>query len=155
MEEGIYGFEPVSAWGGVSERAKHLVAALLERDPRKRLSAAQVLEHPWMTDAPGFTEEDSFSPPITAAADRRPWSIQRRVDPFCPCSYCEMMRDPERRAEEEARVQEEAERLGQTTRERAEAALAQRQRAHAELEETSAREAHEAEAARAVLDQAP
>ena len=61
-EEGVFAFAPVSAWGGVSDRAKHLVSALLDRDPEARLSASAVLEHPWMTDAPGFTEEATLPP---------------------------------------------------------------------------------------------
>jgi len=73
-ERGVYEFEPVAAWGGISERAKHLVASLLEPDPRKRLSASQVLEHPWMTDAPGFAEEDSFVP--------KPLGTSSRVLPY-------------------------------------------------------------------------
>ena len=32
----------------VSDAARHLVGALLRKDPAERLSMAQVLEHPWI-----------------------------------------------------------------------------------------------------------
>ena len=36
------------AWAGVSDKAKDLVTLLLEPDPQKRLSASQMLLHPWV-----------------------------------------------------------------------------------------------------------
>ena len=41
----------------ISEPAKNLLRALLEPDPIKRLTIRQVLQHPWMSDAP---EEGTF-----------------------------------------------------------------------------------------------
>ncbi|CAF1778145.1 unnamed protein product [Brassica oleracea var. botrytis] len=38
-------------WPRVSETAKDLVRKMLEPDPKKRLSAAEVLEHPWIQNA--------------------------------------------------------------------------------------------------------
>ncbi|XAR50101.1 Non-specific serine/threonine protein kinase [Bertholletia excelsa] len=38
-------------WPQVSESAKSLVQKMLEPDPRKRLTAQQVLEHPWIQNA--------------------------------------------------------------------------------------------------------
>ncbi|ERN01369.1 hypothetical protein AMTR_s00002p00260590 [Amborella trichopoda] len=38
-------------WPKVSDSAKSLVRQMLESDPRRRLSAQQVLEHPWLTNA--------------------------------------------------------------------------------------------------------
>ena len=35
-------------WQGVSQPAKDLVLKLLERDPTKRLSAEEALNHPWI-----------------------------------------------------------------------------------------------------------
>ena len=35
----------------ISESARNLLQGILERDPKKRLTANQVLEHPWMADA--------------------------------------------------------------------------------------------------------
>lgn len=37
-------------WDKVSDRAKKLVRGLLEKDPEKRLTAEQALQHPWMVD---------------------------------------------------------------------------------------------------------
>jgi serine/threonine protein kinase len=37
-------------WRHVSPLAKDFIAALLVVDPRKRLSASQALQHPWMTE---------------------------------------------------------------------------------------------------------
>lgn len=38
-------------WPRVSEKAKSLVQQMLEPDPRRRLTAQQVLEHPWLQNA--------------------------------------------------------------------------------------------------------
>ncbi|KAK1363367.1 Calcium-dependent protein kinase [Heracleum sosnowskyi] len=38
-------------WPQISETAKSLVRKMLEPDPRKRLTAKQVLEHPWIQNA--------------------------------------------------------------------------------------------------------
>lgn len=35
-------------WCRLSEEARSLVAALLEKDPRKRITADEALQHPWM-----------------------------------------------------------------------------------------------------------
>ncbi|CAN7019602.1 unnamed protein product [Brassica oleracea var. botrytis] len=37
-------------WPQVSESAKDLIRKMLERDPKKRLTAKQVLSHPWIRD---------------------------------------------------------------------------------------------------------
>ncbi|KAF8018234.1 hypothetical protein BT93_H3201 [Corymbia citriodora subsp. variegata] len=37
-------------WASISDSAKDLVKKMLERDPRKRLSAQEVLCHPWIVD---------------------------------------------------------------------------------------------------------
>ncbi|KAB1201381.1 Calcium-dependent protein kinase SK5 [Morella rubra] len=36
-------------WPGISESAKNLIGKMLERDPKKRLTAHDVLCHPWIT----------------------------------------------------------------------------------------------------------
>jgi calcium/calmodulin-dependent protein kinase (CaM kinase) II/calcium/calmodulin-dependent protein kinase I len=36
-------------WDPISEEAKDFIESLLEVDPRKRLTAAEALEHEWMT----------------------------------------------------------------------------------------------------------
>ncbi|XP_078434952.1 calcium-dependent protein kinase 3-like [Wolffia australiana] len=38
-------------WPSVSENAKHLVRRMLEPEPTKRLTAKEVLEHPWLQNA--------------------------------------------------------------------------------------------------------
>ena len=38
-----------SAWVGVSGEAKDFIKCLLKKDPRKRLSALEALEHPWIS----------------------------------------------------------------------------------------------------------
>lgn len=37
-------------WDGISDQAKDLCQKLLTKDPRKRITAAQALEHPWIAD---------------------------------------------------------------------------------------------------------
>ncbi|KAL8166279.1 hypothetical protein V2J09_007778 [Rumex salicifolius] len=37
-------------WQGVSDNAKDLIRKMLEKDPKKRLTAYEVLCHPWMAD---------------------------------------------------------------------------------------------------------
>ncbi|CAD6341111.1 unnamed protein product [Miscanthus lutarioriparius] len=41
---------PSDPWDRVSDSAKELVTGMLRRDPRQRLTAKQVLEHPWMQE---------------------------------------------------------------------------------------------------------
>ncbi|XP_069127902.1 MAP kinase-interacting serine/threonine-protein kinase 1-like isoform X2 [Argopecten irradians] len=51
IQEGIFEF-PENEWSEISEEAKDLIRKLLVRDPRKRLSAKEVLKHPWVTTPP-------------------------------------------------------------------------------------------------------
>ncbi len=37
-------------WGSVSNTAKSFINALLTKDPKKRLSAADALKHPWLNE---------------------------------------------------------------------------------------------------------
>ncbi|KAK8449385.1 hypothetical protein SEVIR_7G209500v4 [Setaria viridis] len=39
-------------WPSISESAKDLIRKMLHRDPQRRITAAQALEHPWLKDAP-------------------------------------------------------------------------------------------------------
>ncbi|GMR36974.1 hypothetical protein PMAYCL1PPCAC_07169 [Pristionchus mayeri] len=48
IQSGYYDF-PEEEWDAVSDEAKHLISSLLVRDARKRLTAEQVLAHPWVT----------------------------------------------------------------------------------------------------------
>lgn len=47
---GVLDFER-EPWPRISDSAKTLVRQMLEKDPLKRLTARQVLEHPWLQDA--------------------------------------------------------------------------------------------------------
>lgn len=47
IQEGKYEF-PEKDWAGISAEAKALVSGLLVRDAKQRLSAEQVLQHPWV-----------------------------------------------------------------------------------------------------------
>lgn len=47
IQEGKYEF-PEKEWAHVSPSAKDLISKLLVRDAKLRLSAAQVLQHPWV-----------------------------------------------------------------------------------------------------------
>ncbi|XP_073500158.1 MAP kinase-interacting serine/threonine-protein kinase 1 isoform X5 [Phyllobates terribilis] len=52
IQEGHYEF-PERDWAHISSQAKDLISNLLVRDAKDRLSAAQVLQHPWVQgDAP-------------------------------------------------------------------------------------------------------
>merc|ERR1711974_581168 len=46
-QDGHFDF-PETEWREISLEAKDLISKLLVKDPRKRLSAEQVLEHPWV-----------------------------------------------------------------------------------------------------------
>lgn len=48
IRKGQYQFDP-QYWAHVSEEAKDLIRGMLERDPGKRLTATQALQHPWVT----------------------------------------------------------------------------------------------------------
>ena len=54
IQDGFYEF-PDSEWSAISEDAKDLIRHLLVRDPRKRYSALEVLEHPWVRCPPAAT----------------------------------------------------------------------------------------------------
>lgn len=47
IQEGKYEF-PEKDWAHISASAKDLISKLLVRDAKNRLSASQVLQHPWV-----------------------------------------------------------------------------------------------------------
>ncbi|KAG6817017.1 hypothetical protein H0H87_000639 [Tephrocybe sp. NHM501043] len=60
---GNYKFEPVEYWANVSETAKDFVRSCLTLDPKKRPTAAQVLEHKWLADeTPHFVTDSTGAP---------------------------------------------------------------------------------------------
>ncbi|KAI5711596.1 hypothetical protein M8J76_014618 [Diaphorina citri] len=50
IQQGHYDF-PEGEWSTISDEAKDLIRRLLVKDARKRLSAASVLKHPWISTA--------------------------------------------------------------------------------------------------------
>ncbi|KFQ94353.1 MAP kinase-interacting serine/threonine-protein kinase 2, partial [Nipponia nippon] len=60
IQEGKYEF-PDKDWAHISFGAKDLISKLLVRDAKKRLSAAQVLEHPWVQ---GCAPDNTLPTPI-------------------------------------------------------------------------------------------
>ena len=49
IQQGHYEFHH-NEWGTISEGAKNLIGRLLVKDAKKRLSARDVLNHPWLTN---------------------------------------------------------------------------------------------------------
>ncbi|KAF9180945.1 hypothetical protein BGZ49_004940, partial [Haplosporangium sp. Z 27] len=54
-----YQFGPVEYWQGVSEPAKSFITGLLTVDPSLRMTAAQALKHPWLTQAAARQQESA------------------------------------------------------------------------------------------------
>merc|ERR1712232_222209 len=50
-------YELGEGWEFVSDAAKDFVKALLVKDPKKRLTAAQAMEHPWIKNAASGTTQ--------------------------------------------------------------------------------------------------
>lgn len=56
LREGIVARDPAfpaDPWAALSPAARDLVSRLLEKDPRRRLTAAAAAEHPWFAEALG------------------------------------------------------------------------------------------------------
>lgn len=54
IQDGMFEY-PDNEWMYVSNNAKDLIQKLLVREPRKRLTAIEVLQHPWITCPPAAT----------------------------------------------------------------------------------------------------
>ncbi|KAG2932561.1 hypothetical protein PC115_g5726 [Phytophthora cactorum] len=54
IKSGVYDY-PSPYWDCVSDSAKDLISRLLVVDPKKRFTAQQVLEHPWVADIHGVS----------------------------------------------------------------------------------------------------
>ncbi|CAN8071106.1 unnamed protein product, partial [Agarophyton chilense] len=50
VRSGKYAF-PDAEWADISDHAKAFISGLLELEPRRRLTAAQALQHPWLTSS--------------------------------------------------------------------------------------------------------
>lgn len=59
IKKGKFDF-PEAYWGEISAAAKDLIKGLLTVDPRKRLTPAQVLQHPWVAGE-GIASKKAFS----------------------------------------------------------------------------------------------
>ncbi|KAF6032320.1 mnk-1 [Bugula neritina] len=49
IQEGVFNF-PDREWAHISGDAKDLICHLLKREPRRRYTADEVLDHPWIRD---------------------------------------------------------------------------------------------------------
>jgi calcium-dependent protein kinase len=69
-EEDIYWaivHEPLvfgGAWDSISSSAQELIAAMLTKDPKKRITVDEALRHPWMTEAPATPLDKSIASSI-------------------------------------------------------------------------------------------
>lgn len=71
---------PEPYWTNISASGKDLVTKLLLVDPKKRLSAEQILVHPWMTEDGSKSSLDHFKPNLKSYnAKRRLRSAIRAV----------------------------------------------------------------------------
>ena len=52
---------PSSVWGSISKEGKMFVDNLLEKDPKKRMTIKQVLEHPWLQKFQSINQTEIFS----------------------------------------------------------------------------------------------
>jgi serine/threonine protein kinase len=69
--EADYSF-PDEIWGSISSSAKELIGMLLCRDPTKRATADQVLQHQWVVNAPR-NDLQNVSDRLKGSAARRRW----------------------------------------------------------------------------------
>lgn len=81
---GDYKFEPAEYWNPVSETARDFVRSCLTIDPRKRPTAADCLNHPWLAD----TKKQGVPDPTTATgqADLLP-TFQKAFNAKKTCTY--------------------------------------------------------------------
>lgn len=77
IQEGKYEF-PDKDWAHISFGAKDLISKLLVRDAKKRLSAAQVLEHPWVQGVSAAAPPPTFP---TLRSQKPGWGTSPRGVP--------------------------------------------------------------------------
>ncbi|XP_075300202.1 LOW QUALITY PROTEIN: MAP kinase-interacting serine/threonine-protein kinase 2-like [Opisthocomus hoazin] len=97
IQEGKYEF-PDKDWAHISSGAKDLISRLLVRDAKKRLSAAQVLEHPWVQGV--MCPDNTLPTPIIL---QRNSSAKELTAVVVNCQLTQHNKDEEEEAEEEAR----------------------------------------------------
>ncbi|CAL1164745.1 unnamed protein product [Cladocopium goreaui] len=54
--KGLWSFA-AEVWGAISQDAKELVKALMQQEPKKRLQACELLQHPWLIEAANSAPE--------------------------------------------------------------------------------------------------
>nr|XP_009933860.1 PREDICTED: MAP kinase-interacting serine/threonine-protein kinase 2-like [Opisthocomus hoazin] len=69
IRKGKYEF-PEKDWAHISPAAKDLISRLLVRDANKRLTAAQVLEHPWVQGVRRRSTRATRNPPLWEVPSR-------------------------------------------------------------------------------------
>ncbi|NXF42049.1 MKNK2 kinase, partial [Nyctibius bracteatus] len=101
IQEGKYEF-PDKDWAHISFGAKDLISKLLVRDAKKRLSAAQVLEHPWVQ---GCAPDNTLPTPIILQRNSSAKELTSFAAEAMAVNRQLMQRDEdeEEEAEEEAR----------------------------------------------------
>lgn len=63
IQDGMYDF-PEDEWQAVSDPAKDLIRHLLVRNPRKRYSADEVLQHPWVAQPASASTKQLSTPQV-------------------------------------------------------------------------------------------
>ncbi|NXG82443.1 MKNK2 kinase, partial [Stercorarius parasiticus] len=100
IQEGKYEF-PDKDWAHISFGAKDLISKLLVRDAKKRLSAAQVLEHPWVQ---GCAPDNTLPTPIILQRN----SSAKELTSFAAEAIAVNRQLTRRDEDEEEEVEEEA-----------------------------------------------
>ena len=57
--QGLLIFKPLKDWENISWHAKGLIQHLLDKDPNKRITAKDALDHPWFTTEVDQNEEEA------------------------------------------------------------------------------------------------
>jgi len=70
-----------SYWRSISKEAKELVKALLEKDPAKRMTAAEALAHPWIADRLSVRLSKEKASSISCNSDEEKTSAKGSTQP--------------------------------------------------------------------------
>nr|XP_048686582.1 MAP kinase-interacting serine/threonine-protein kinase 2 isoform X2 [Caretta caretta] len=99
IQEGKYEF-PDKDWAHISFGAKDLISKLLVRDAKNRLSAAQVLEHPWVQ---GCAPDNTLPTPIILQRNSSAKELTSFAAEAIAVNRQLMQRDEDEEEEEETR----------------------------------------------------